>query len=1132
MDLKGAIALAVTLLFLALLIPSFSSEPTDQLATISNLDELASIHDPAKGTFEFVPFPSPRTNSRTFIDVGLDPGSSTWYSGGTEVWGKYCFGQVGETTRVVTKIRNNCTVVVDSIQVTCTIYLWNDRGAWDGGPVVWTNTVNTTVAAGIGTKSDLIEFNWKPNKANSYIVNVSLTTPNDQDPNNNRGFWIGSKYWSGGNYYTTGEWVSWYIDHGDDLEGWTGDIGGTNHWHVAPNVPMDKGGFTHTEPEAYYTGNDDTDNSIGVNNPLSITTPPISLIDFDPDALDPESQLQSPQIYLAYKFAGSIPENNEDFLYVHITKDGGANWTSLWTNETGGDVGHNGSTFNSGISKFEWNYPKHYNYHNQLLFTGVYIGDYVGEEVQIRFTYDPGTNAYDNSRGFWLDDLLIWGRQIMVAKGFELGLPESLLVDLNQTTNQAHINFTLSNLEDDPQSVAISVIDHPNDWSIDTVEVNPDVFVMNGTADNTTHQIDVTITPPTIVEGKTYSFTLAFTGNVIQYVTFSVLVPEIRGITAVAALDHLNLGLGESDSYNITLTNMGNVDQQITLDVDQGEASWIEISLSTLTIPVWSAANVSVTVTVPDVQQAGLKDFNIKTSLPFLSNWSIDLPLTVDVLPYHDLVIYMGNTMQSIRFPENVTYIGSAEYMVHVVNRGNIYDNFTLRLESDLIGDADVLYDYYDVSKPNTNVSLNAYDELGIDIALKLYLPYGAAEGYHNFTLYVDSIGSDAIPDNNKGRVSVKVEYPEKQLVILNFTQLQVNPSPAFVGDEVRINTTIYNDGVKIATDLFYVIQVDGAKVAEVTIKDLDPGHFLEVEHFHEFDSGGSYNITFRLFPYGNLSDLDMMETNTMVMVHQVELAFSDVVIGQENTWFANITEDNMPKGGRPIQVRVNVTNLGSIAAANVEFILIIEHMVNGSYVQFRNTTMVIETVPLNGTGTGTYEFPAEDEAAEYRVTIQMDTGHKYVESNEDDNAYILSFSTDKKDEGSESDLWTFLLLGIMVTIFLAIGIALFIRGLRTENEDAEDAELQFDDESVDDSVFVDDLDDEIEPEEIDEGPVPRKVVPDDKIPDDILDESDPQFGKEEAQDEPKPEPEEPPEKPKKKRGKKRKGSKAPSRDK
>lgn len=155
-----------------------------------------------------------------------------------------------------------------------------------------------------------------------------------------------------------------------------------------------------------------------------------------------------------------------------------------------------------------------------------------------------------------------------------------------------------------------------------------------------------------------------------------------------------------------------------------------------------------------------------------------------------------------------------------------------------------------------------------------------------------------------------------------DFTVVNINPSPstAIFGDNVTLNITVMNTGIRTGDAEIYVSLDNGgnAELIYSTSRTLEPG--IPDYIVFEWDTsstnlGGDCNISVVVDPYKNTSEIN--ETNNdmthSIFVNGTDLAVRDVIIPRpDHIEF----EDELYKGDI-VNVTARIENRGSIDAAN-----------------------------------------------------------------------------------------------------------------------------------------------------------------------------------------------------------------------
>jgi hypothetical protein len=194
-----------------------------------------------------------------------------------------------------------------------------------------------------------------------------------------------------------------WADTGDSEAGWSGDIGassiGQNKWHTTSNVASDLYPENHSAPSAWYHGRD-VQQQYDNNQNISAKSPTIDFRNIGTYW----------NLMFDYTMHGALPAADiGDYLSNRVSTDNGATWSDEFAHLDGVQIAGSGP---QTVAAFKNNWLIWVTAVSGGQITGIPITDLVaGKTGQFRNQFV--SNAAVTDTGIYLDDLVIWGMEIM-----------------------------------------------------------------------------------------------------------------------------------------------------------------------------------------------------------------------------------------------------------------------------------------------------------------------------------------------------------------------------------------------------------------------------------------------------------------------------------------------------------------------------------------------------------------------------------------------------------------------------------------------------------------------------------------------------------------------------------------------
>jgi len=970
---------------------------------------------------------SSSASARNDFDVAIDGGGTYYKSSGIPAWGHISLGQVNKTVEIHVKVRNKGNVPVTGINVTCTVYLWLDIGALNGGPIIFRESRITSVIGFPGALSGDIVFYWTPMKAQSHMINISVHSLNDNVPKDNEGWFYGEAFPDADfPRFLTGLFTNSWSNDGSGSTEFGGDLGDSNAWHIIDSFPVPVTS-THSGTDAWWCGNDTLGHCGEVLSDRTLITQPVSLVDYDPYAKNPEdpsSLYYEPQIYFDYKWAGNITPANGSGIYTYISTNGGMTWDPIVKDDLEQEKPATGNSWNESDQAYRWQYWVHTT-KNSYKRTGIPIGDYVGKVVRFKLEYVPGNVSQNNDTGFFIDDLVVWGRQRMPFLGFYLDAPSNLTTEL-EWGEEEQFNFTLRNIEDTKQDIRVSLLGPVPHWeeSINVV-INRSLFTLDGRPGQS--NVCITLKPSEMAPAGLYKLNITFVGSVSKTLCLKVTLGKHLNISLFAPTVVMYNNSGESPVFELLVTNWANIPPVVNITLGKTSV-YFRVDLPEDALPMNYTYDLMATL-----NGTGVKD---------------ELNVTVVVKQFYDLALLFGNNVQEIvaDAPDEDRVL---EFPFEVSNKGNGNDSFQIVTTPKLEEDAGIVAQV-DVLDGNTIVSNGVSNVKWI-----VTIPRGASNGEHEFEVKAVSPNGDIDWSDNLGTFTVNVIEPVV-VDILNFTfidSIAMDPPGPAAGQEVNFNLPYRNTGNTVI-DLTFTVILTGMANETFTELGVEPDEELLLKFTRIFSSSGDYNLTI----YGEMrSNI----TREFIKEEKVSLEFyvGFIDLAIESIKLYRGTSPLLPgvdtlEQGEHLTLEVNVTNKGDIKATDVQVAMA---LFDGNITIWEYEQPIFS---LDGGGLVNISLDVEaSNGTDIRIWTQVHSGMDYLEFNISNNDRENEYEIAPKVKETEIYLGTLLII-IAVVFFLMLVFIIFVFYSRRADaeEDEDDGKVTLDDDELDDFLDDDDL--------------------------------------------------------------------------
>ncbi len=957
--------------------------------------------------------------------IKLDILNTYTSSDGVSGWGDFVVGRVNKTTTIVTRIMNNDDVPLKDVEVTCTVY-WYDGFYPDRGAVMFKDIILVDVPPGDGQFSEMINYYWVPSFSGAYMINISAHVPGDaREMSTEPLFFQGIRYEPiPGSHFYSGVWVSSEYWDGSSIEGWemNSSVAPAEEGWASVIHPLSSTiSNSHSAPYCFWSGNRSTWNA-SVNGTHSLITPEIDLNRFDPEPYDIERSVRRPQIFLLYRYKGTLTPfgpNGEGSMMHYISIDNGSTWDPLFdikdhqVNETGNTSGH------------IWDHSSRPFYVGNGEMVGIDIGAYQGERIKIRF--DQTVSGYDET-GYLLDDITIMGMDLVESEPFQI---EQMNKEVPQVDPGSSVSFELKLSTKRTQEkliVRFQCINATGTISPDEdVSMDPQVLRFDG---NTTETNIVRVyldIPENERSGSGSILIRAVGGGISRDLFFDFEVKPFHDLKTELIGD-LGGSIDRSDPLDLDLfmINSGNIIENVyhafvtpsdliwtrsseRVALDPGESRSIEGELTVANGTISGKKIgfiVSSIIPLPgdDILLDRIISMDIGPSwIVHEFNFTVDQVHSIDIVP-------VNRYMEVTDPPDNGSL--SLEYELFVLNNGNGMDqiSFTYDGLDEIDGMKLILPEQIDI-QPMSSMMVKAVIELEFPLPM----------GRYTFMITGISQRDGKLSDNSPELTLVIGSNPISSGTFLLNGSMQFQQGDVIMGMEVIITFSSLTFGIP-DDDAFTV----GLQVNDLEVKTgefpYSIGEGNEHQLTYEFTGSGPHMVSLVLYENIGLemSGLGLLTKLSMnVTVRKIDLHVSEIFVDGNRLTGEG---DNIDPGTYPIEA--SIWNLGDIAANIVTVSLEVYDMDEMNRTVFhvnltdvdvgRETVIAFKSIQL-------------DPERDYRLTVSIYNNTRWKDNTENnDLSIVIQVGEIPPDEPIWRDRYL-LLVGLGVTLLVSVVLFLYL---------------------------------------------------------------------------------------------------------
>lgn len=339
---------------------------------------------------------------------------------------------------------------------------------------------------------------------------------------------------------------------------------------------------------------------------------------------------------------------------------------------------------------------------------------------------------------------------------------------------------------------------HSSDWAeLSHTEVTLDA---GGSQD-----LELTIDIPIDAEPDDYSISVKGTSNgdagvYDEVTTITTVEPLVYDVNLEVDKTTESLKAGQATTFNITGTNLGNIEDSIEITISEGPIDWTDLDNSMLSLNPEESDVVTLTVTVPSGEEPTTHDFKVVGTSAGDSSVHDDITVTVTVIPTEE-PITISEVTHSPEYP-------SAD------------DEITIKAK--VTGSLSSVEVIYPLKTGDTSTSKDMADT-NDDIYEAIIGPY--PEGEYEYKILVE---------DSQGEAHYSPPYPftVENVSISYVNHAPENPTPE---DEITISTQVTGPISKVQLSYCLIDGVclspedmtdEGDDVYEIVIGPLEEGDY------------------------------------------------------------------------------------------------------------------------------------------------------------------------------------------------------------------------------------------------------------------------------------------------------------------
>lgn len=952
-----------------------------------------------------------------------------WGSGGISQWDYMNYGVVNGTTVFEVTLKNNkLTTPVKGVELNFTVY-WHGGIGSDTQRIMYRDFRLVDINGGIGTLSDPILIQWRPQYAGTYLINFSIHAPKDPRPITDIYYEQGVSVERGdGTSFRTGVWVGTGSWDCSAMDGWTSESSGglpDHSWHVSDHPIGMEDPTQHTAGKTFWVGN-----GSGSYGPTSgvygLISPILDLSIYDPDPTNPSEEGEGPKIYFAYKYKGNITPfgpSGKGAIRHYIRDVGTEEWTLIADHSGDPIVINDNNTLHTDPI---WNYPKRTIPGSSVApQPGMDLGEYQGRSVQIKLEYTP---SGIHETGYLIDDIILVGLQRVDITPFSISRIHQDMDEIPPGT-EGKFAINLTPKEGGKSTVIrLSAVNASNSIDIiNDIDIDPGLLTLPEDL-GTDIGIDITLRLNESAPSGPAHFTIRIIGGgIYRDVTFHFDVTARHSlITDVSGEIDGPIGEDKLPVVTLKLRNGGNSPEIINYTFVSGDDLTWDMQRGRITLDVGRSAEMTGEIGFIGSPLPGNKTGYIVTSTGSLPDnqillsritvgdigpsWSVHL-LEYDLLQTYSLETISDSTFIPIVEP-GTTGAQNVTYRMIVMNYGNGPDLLTFSQ----VGLEEGLNITVDLPQ---NLPIEPGEAKLIDIPVKLTYPVPL--GRFAFTVTVHSSGEEDEGNNSVDFVlSIGKEPLESGLYIIN-NSLVIEPRESILGGDTIIIFDVRSYGLRHQSPFTIVLYVDGEFALSrefITSSTKD----TNCQITYRFIAPGPHNITIRIPEVEDqrTPGLDLVYSlNASINVYSIDLAITGILLRSGGKDFV----DGSTVDPGSYTLTAEIFNHGDIDAEVVNFI------VNVTDIEGEETMTIHASLPViivNSSSVLQVPDIKLNASTDYSISLELDASANWQDTNSTDNFQSVAIFVGP--EPPKEPLWRntiFIIAGLGITV-LILGVIFF----------------------------------------------------------------------------------------------------------
>jgi len=669
------------------------------------------------------------------------------------------------------------------------------------------------------------------------------------------------------------------------------------------------------------------------------------------------------------------------------------------------------------------------------------------------------------AKGFYFDDLLIWGVQNYTDIG---GCPSvDYVIENGDTLNQTDTNGNdIVDQEVDPgrnvtfklkiwntgecfiEDLWFEIEGLPDRWTGSNVEfIHPKVdnFIFPNETDHIFIKIIAPknerassefISNPYIINISTHARG-SCSSNVIEYYELETIVKEKPAIDVSPDFNNISGARGERFQNNVSIINTGNcvlsytIETKVRLSVNSHPDGWeVNLNRHGVNLEFEAETKVKITGTIPYDAVAGYYRINIKVSIVKF-NISHIIAFTVGVAREYGLEL-IGDENESDIIEVDPTQPTDREQSVsfYVLNTGNGEDIAKIIIEPENPLDDD----WFDMVTEFVELGPTGHPDDKKELVIDFDIPLDAAAGDHDFSVRAVS-EKDATGETvtEMKSITIRVLRPDLEFSgVIGF-----DPVAPVLGETTLISCNLFNNGTAPAANFSVNLFIDEILVGLQRVNLLDADSVLELTPFeYVFSEKKRYSVEIVIDFDANISELN---ENNNVLEKEVRITAPELEFLQPEITF-NVKGEmkNVPLGkywkfevvrGTEFSFSIPVENSGDADAKNVRIILVITYF-NADGIEAEEIVLEdsFDVIIAGDIVNATFIWKPGKYDTEYEMHFKVESESML----EGEIPSLESYPTlvEQEPETASGERSGFIVAGgvLMILVLMGIGVILFLK--------------------------------------------------------------------------------------------------------